>query len=86
MSEGIPDDISFQERRGYLQRRCNVVEAVGVVVYRQKIVAIKLQREQITDRIGIFGAVQTMKVYTPQSSKSHDIASGVTTGTPVSVA
>ena len=54
-------DVLLQERRRHLEHVRDVVEAVALVVLRQQRLHVDLEREQVRDRIGVFGAIQAVQ-------------------------
>ncbi len=55
------DHVLLDERRRHLQRRRDVVEALGDVVCRQDLARVELDGEQIADRVCVFLAVEPMQ-------------------------
>ena len=58
--------VSFQQQRRRFQSRRNVVESEFRAVGRQQVGHVNVDRQQVTDCVRIFGAIQTM----------HDVAAG----------
>ena len=53
--------VSFQQQRRYREHVRVIVIAVTGLVGRKKRFAVNLQRQQIADRVGVFGAVEAME-------------------------
>jgi hypothetical protein len=54
-------DVLLEERRRDLENVRDVVEAVALVVLRQKRLDVHVEREQIGDRVRVLGSIQTMQ-------------------------
>ncbi len=54
-------DIALNERRRHGERFRKIVEALTRSVGRQQDVHVDVEREQVADRVGVFGAVQPMQ-------------------------
>ena len=52
--------VALEQRRRHVQHLADVVEAVGRLVGRQQRRHVHVERQQIADRVGVLGAVQTM--------------------------
>ena len=55
----------FQQQRRNLQHVGDVVEPVALVVARQQFGDVDVQRQQIADRVGVFGAIQPVQRRAP---------------------
>ncbi len=58
--------VSLQQQRRRFERRRNIVEPEFRAVGGQQVGDVNVDRQQVTNRVRIFGAIQTM----------HDIAAG----------
>ena len=74
-------DVPLEQQRRRLQRRRDVVEAEVGAVARQQLGDVDVEREQIANRVAVFGAVQTVDhvaaraCCAPAHARSSDAAS-----------
>jgi hypothetical protein len=67
IADGEPADlrscvrIALDQHRGNAERTCDVIESVARIVARQQLLGVDVEREQVVDGVGVFGAVEPMQ-------------------------